>query len=67
MKSYLLTIATLCFFSTGFNLPIDAQDNFNYGFTNTKLNPSESLLTDLARGELYSEAAIFLPEAIAQF
>ncbi len=45
MKSYLLTIAILCLLSTGCNLSVNVQDDFN----SSHLKQSESLSTDLAQ------------------
>ncbi len=45
MKSYLLTIAALSLVITGFNIPVDAQDDFNHN----QLKSSASLLANLAQ------------------
>lgn len=46
MKSHLLAIATLCFVSTGFNLSVDAQDDFERRHLK---HEGSLLLTDIAQ------------------
>ena len=45
MKSYLLTIAALSLVATGFNIPVNAQDDFNH----SQSQSSASLSTNLAQ------------------